>query len=149
MDVMSLRRGLMMGMAKGVYKKLYSGEIQCSTTDGNIANIASIAVDGAYSDKKIIYAKIRDKAGKRDGYYYGNDCFVIKGAGGGNYVYRYNGSIAMSNSTYGLFVRSIGTSETVIIASRYNSSITSTIDGTYIIEIYALDWPNDDTPFDD
>lgn len=149
MDVMDLRRGLLMGMAKGVYKKLYSGEIQCSTTDGNVVNIASIDVDGSYTDKKIIYAKIRDKAGKRNGYYYGNDCFNIHGTTNGVIVYKYDGSIVMTSAQYGLYLRAISTNGTVIIASRYNSQYSSTIDGTYIVEIYALDWPNDDTPFDD
>jgi len=150
MDIMQLRRGLLMGMAKGVYKKLYSGEIQCSTTSESLTNIATILIDGVYTENKIIYAKVRDKAGRRDGYYFGNDCFAIKGTAGGIFVYRgSSGSVSINASSFGIYMRSINNNGDVTIAVRYNSSYSSTIDGTYTIEIYALDWPNDDTPFDD
>ena len=146
---MEIRRGLMMGMAKGVYKKLYSGEIQCSTTSTSVTNISTITVDGAYTENKIIYIKVRDKVGRRDGYYFGNDCFAIKGSSGVIFVYRGDsGSLVVSSASFGIYVRAIDTNGTITMASRYNSSITLTIDGTYTVEIYALDWPNNDAPFD-
>ena len=149
MDLMDIRRGLMMGMEKGIYKKIYSGEIQCSTNNTNLTNIATITVDGAYTDREIIYTKIRNKAGKQDGYHYGNDCFTVKGQIGGVYVYKYDGSITVLGTSFGVYVRSINQNGTMTIAARYNQTYTSTIDGTYTIEVYTLNWPNDDTPFYD
>lgn len=135
-------------MPKGVYKKIYSGEVQCTTTDTNIVNIASITVDGSYTDRKIIYARIRDKAGKRSGYYYGNDCFCVKGTTFGNCVYSYNGTAIDAYAiTQGVYLRLISTNGTVTIASRYSATYSKTIDGTYTIELYALDWPDDSSPF--
>ena len=134
-------------MTKGAWKKIYSGEIQQSTTSENLTNIATITVDGSYTDGKIIYCKIRDKAGKRSGYYYGNDTFVIKGTQFGTCVYSYDGSTKSYATVYGIYARAISSDGDVTLASRYNSTYTKTIDGTYSVEIYQLDWPDDSSPF--
>ena len=138
----------MAAMTKGVYKKLYSGEITCSTTDTNITTIATITVDGAYRTDKLIYCRIRDKAGKRNGYFYGTDNFCSKAATLTGFVYKCDNDATVVNATTsGIYVRALGTDGKITIASRYNSLYTTTIDGTYTIEIYALDWPDDTSPY--
>ena len=111
---------------------------------------------------KILYIQVRDKAGKRNGYFYGTDTFWYQPVGGSNqnsyraiYVLSTNSSgkvESTSTSTYGVFppsppTFSDGSVSISAMKARYSSSYTRTINGTYVVKVYDLAWPNDISPF--
>lgn len=48
---------------------------------------------------------------------------------------------------YGVYAYSISSAGKILIYSRYNSTNTLTIDGTYLIEVYKLTLPTGETIF--
>lgn len=139
------------------YTLLASKEYEVSTTSTSETAVDTLNAPGSYTKDFIIYVKVRDKAGKRNGYWTGNDQYFI------NY-YAANGitsSITVSgkvttgipSSTFsssatnsGVYALSIASNGDIAIKSKYNSSYGS-VDGTYVVEVYALKWPKDDSPF--
>lgn len=125
---------------------LGSHEYEVTTTSTTAGTVGTFTVSGI-SSSKYIYARVRDKAGKRNGYLYGTDSFgiitdsrsliqtiAIKVDSSGNY-----GGVA---NKYGVFLASASVEDdTVTISKRYNATNTGAIDGTYVVEIYALDPP--------
>lgn len=116
-----------------------------------------------WTSDKIVYVRIRDTVGKRNGYFYGTDTFFMN-------MYPKNGSTTASASMgiltqiwsyttsgvfsnrhgysttgYGVYVDQIGRSGTIRIRARYNSSYSLIIDSIYKIEVYLLD-PADGVP---
>jgi len=141
------------------YTLLGSKEFEVSTTSTTATEIGTLTVEGAFTSDYIVYVKVRDKAGKRNGYWRGADYFVVNPnaangntttlSGGfakvGTYV-NSSGNFATSASDVGVYPYSITSEGKITIRSKYNSSY-GTIDGTYVVEVYALPWPNDDSPF--
>ena len=61
---------------KNPYTKIGSGEFLVSTTDTADTEIGTITLDESLkTSDKMIYVKVRDKAGSRPGYFYGCDAF--------------------------------------------------------------------------
>ena len=129
-----------------------------STTNSNVGTI-SCGSDAATKDK-IIYVRVRDTAGPRAGYFLGSDTFFIntnKANGStsamstaARLIHRYNTSnqyVAYSG-TYGVYAYSITNAGVVNIYRRYNSTNSTTIDGTYHVDVYALDYPDGKSVFD-
>ena len=141
------------------YTKLGSVELEVNTTSTSNINQGSVTSADAWTKYKIIYCRVRDKAGKRNGYLYGTDVFFINiNAGTGvtnalttavRFIYRYNNNkISMATGTgYGIYAYNINTSGRVLFYSKYNSTNSLTINGTYLCEVYALDWPDGASPF--
>jgi hypothetical protein len=119
----------------------------------------------SWTSEKIFWVKIRDKAGPRNGYFTGSDAIYIlheplegtihyttKVIG---YCYSKNSSGTIIkdsyNSTttgYGVYPTLLYDSSKVGISGRYNSAHSFTINGTYRIEVYSLDYPpNQGNPF--
>lgn len=148
------------------YKLLASQEYTVNTTQTSNQQVGYITlpVDEAWTTAKIIYIRVRDKAGKRLGYFYGSDAFFINtnAANGGTAAFTSGGRIAHRYSTsgqwgvystgqttgYGVFGYSINSAGRVYIYRRYNSNYSLTINGTYVVEVYALDFPDGVSPFD-
>ena len=113
----------------------------------------TIALGSSYYTKdKIIYVKIRDKAGKQEGYCYGSDAFFMNYRAANNTTttlavpavlcYRYTESaLAATAGQYGVYGYSINSSGTLTIRRRYNSSYSMTINGTFAVDVYAIDPP--------
>lgn len=141
-------------------------------TDANASNLSidetllvEINTNGkAYTKDKIIYVRIRDKAGKRNGYFVGSDCFFINdkkandttnllsiGMRGTTLYSANNGgykiSTAGSSTGYGVYARSIKSDGVVQIYTKYSSNAGS-VNGTYHIEVYTLEYPDGISPFD-
>jgi hypothetical protein len=124
--------------------------------------VGTITVDGGWTKDAIIYVKVRDKAGKRNGYFRGSDCFVdncyaANGTTSSPTPTRIcdgvdaGGKFVQSTSSYGVYLSaySKGTGDdvaTATIKAKYNSSY-GTINGTYVVEVYALSWPHNDSMF--
>ena len=153
------------------YTLLYSSEVSATTTSTSAKTIGTIAIgDSLYTASAIIYVKIRDKAGKRNGFFYGTDTFFVNAyAGKGSsqsliairptILYSFdangktkfnptNGGYVFTNnsSSYGVYAATITNAGGINIQARYNSSSTGTIDGTYIVDIYLLKWPDNSSP---
>lgn len=144
------------------YKKIGEGEFTVNTTDTTSTSIATINCNGEHWDKdKIIYVRIRDEAGPRAGYFLGTDTFFVNPqAGNGSTnsdtacsvkIYRYTANNTFeetaSNNKYGLWADKIIQRSGVAINRRYNSSYSLTINGTYKVEVYALDFPDGISPY--
>lgn len=138
------------------YTKLYETDVECSTTSTSATSVKVMAVGTkVWTNKKLIYVRVRDKAGKRNGYFYGTDNFLpinnletTPALSGSTQVYSYNGDKNQRTSGgYGVFLYSVASSGNVTMYARYNSTNSRKIDGTYHIEVYLLEWADNISPF--
>lgn len=143
-------------------KLLASKEFTVNTSSTSESSVGTVTVPDGWTDGSIIYVKIRDKAGKRNGYFRGSDCFVDN-------CYAANGvttsptptricdgvdaggKFVQSTSSYGVYLSAYAKGSgsgvaTATIKAKYNSSY-GTINGTYVVEVYALSWPHNDSMF--
>lgn len=157
--------GKIVGTAKmGSWTLLGQTDLTVSTTSTSAASAGQLTLQGAWTKAKIIYVRVRDKAGKRAGYFLGSDTFFINYqlANGGTSALTYAGRIIHRYSTssqygqyvgatttgYGVYGYDISSAGRVRIYHRYNSNYSLAIDGTYHVEVWALDYPDGKTPFD-
>ena len=152
------------GTASSPWTKVHSEQVTANTTGTSAASLKSITISGIYTKSKIIYVRIRDKAGKRAGYFLGSDCFFINyqdanSSGSaltyaGRLIHRYtsDSKYAMysgaTTTGYGVYAYDINTSGRLRIYTRYSSSYSLTINGTYTVEVYTLDYPDGKSVFD-
>lgn len=139
------------------YTLIHQEDIEVSTTSTSATTLKQIMLspDDVYTDSKILYIRIRDKAGKRNGYYWGSDEYCLKkGSLIGHYLYSYyndtvsaGGSFNPGTNSNGIWLREVSSNGKVTLYVKYNSSWSRTIDGTFSIEVYALDWPDKVSPF--
>lgn len=137
-----------------------------NTTSTQAANTGTINCGSAASTAaKMIYVRVRDTAGPRNGYFYGSDAFFInvsKGNGStstltaaARIIHRlatggtWGQYQAGSTTGYGVYGYSVSNAGAVVIRQRYNSNYSLTIKGTYKVEVYALDWPDGASPYTD
>ena len=142
------------------WKLLGSKDFAVSTTSTSAAAVGTFTVSGSWTKAKIILIRVRDKAGKRAGYFYGHDTWItnlniangstsaittaarmIYALTSGSAWYEYSGQ-------YGVYGYSISSAGVVTIRRRYNSTYSLTIDGTYACEVWALDYPDGKVLFD-
>ena len=139
---------------------LGSAELTISTTSTSAGSAGTISCGaGAFTADDIIYVRVRDKAGKRAGYFYGSDAIFCNAnkANGSTSTFstpavsalRYSTSsqFAAYTGQYGVYGYSISSSGTVTIRRRYNSTYSLTIDGTYVVEVYKLTLPGAEKVF--
>ncbi len=146
------------------WKLLGEHTYNVSTTSTNAAATGTIQCGAeAFTKAKMIYVRVRDTAGPRLGYFLGSDSFFINtNAANGStsalgtaakVILRYSTGgvygIQTTNaaSGYGVYGYQINSSGAVQIRQRYNSTYSLTINGTYKVEVYALDWPDSQNPF--
>lgn len=103
---------------------------------------------------KIIWVRIRDKAGKRAGYFAGSDSFIINTnkangstsayATAGRFIHRYTSSNAWGSAvgSYGLYAYSVSNAGNLTLRKCYSSSYSLKIEGTYLIDVFTLDYPS-------
>lgn len=147
------------------WTKIGSTEVTTSSTSTTATSVATITIGSAAVDKsKIIYVRVRDKAGKRAGYFLGTDTFFINYRKANNstssctYAGRiityYNSSnqygqyIGATTTGYGVYGYSITNAGVVNIYRRYSGSNSLTIDGTYTVEVYSLTYPDNKSVYD-
>ena len=146
------------GSSGGSWEKKFSTEVNVSTTNTGMNWIANIVTNCTelYTTSDIIFIRIRDKAGKRSGYYYGADEYFspihnnVPGSRGYALLEmrcESNGTLKCYNSTQGLWVSGIDQDGRLDLYTRYNASLSLTIDGTYAIDVYELKGPNGETPY--
>lgn len=149
----SLITGTASGGGGTGWTKISSTELTVNTTSTSAASAGTIALgSSAYTKDKIIYVRIRDKSGKRNGYFYGSDTFFMnwQNANGSTTTlsvvaqeyYRYNNNaLTGAAGAYGVYGYSLNSSGTLTIRRRYNSTNTLTINSTYTIDVYELTPP--------
>lgn len=133
---------------------LGSTELTVNTTSTSAASAGTISCGSTAADKEaIIYVRIRDKEGKRAGYFAGSDAYFM------NYnkanastsafavpavmCYRYTTSSAWAGTAgqYGVYGYSISNAGVVTIRRRYNSNYSLTINSTYQVDVFKLTYP--------
>ena len=132
---------------------------QVNTTSTSTIDVATITCSQSiWTAEKIVYVRVRDTAGKRSGYFYGTDTFIINTNGNNQnaecsdmarWIWKYgSGRYNLRQSTgttvYGVAAGgSISSSSPydITIQARYNSSYSGTINSTYSVEVYLLDPP--------
>ena len=139
------------------YTLIHQEDIEVSTTSTSAEIVKEISLDPTVFEGKMIYVRIRDKAGPRNDYYFGSDGFLpykqnMNDTYWGKFGYRTASDAVMrinSNADYqyGVYPSAWIFNGTLKISARYNSNSTKTIDGTFSIEVYALDWPGGVSPF--
>lgn len=130
-----------------------------STTSTNAATVETWETGHSelWTSDKIVYVRIRDTAGKREGYFYGTDTFFMNmypkngststtastGVLINIWAYKTNGNFACrygySTTAYGVYADTFSRSGDIRIRERYHSTYSLTIDGTYKVEVYLLD----------
>lgn len=143
------------------YIKLAEKEVTASTTSTTMSLVDTLTVDPAsdvYTSAKMIIVTVRDKAGKRTGYFYGSDAiFSNPNSANGTtanfvnparntYLYGSNGTFSVNNTNNGVYAYDVQSTGNIRIACRYNATSSLTVDGTYKVEVWALVYPNG-TPF--
>lgn len=157
------------------YTLIASTEYTVSTSSTTAITLADFDTGDTsiWTSDKMVYVKIRDKAGRRNGYYYGSDSFIInliKGNGltatssyqitGSSFYQNANGylqqvTLYRSSSSavtgYGIYPTYVRNDGGIPLNARYSTSSypTGTIDGTFIVEVYLLDFPNGISLFDE
>lgn len=137
--------------ASSSWTLLGTDEFEVSTTSTSIEELGTIEVDkNLFESGTVIWVHIRDKAGQRDGYFYGSDTVFIfaqnsasvVGVSFGIIISRGMGSYySLSSISYGVYSNSIDqTNGQIKIRSRYNSGY-GTIDGTFKVDVYKLTPP--------
>lgn len=152
------------GGGGGSWTLLGAQDYEVNTTSTSAIVVGTISCGaGAWTSNKIIYVKVRDKAGARNGYFVGSDAFFYNyGAANGatsglgkmtitirrNNDGKYGTTPSSGNTGYGVYGFSVNTDGDVSIRSRYNNAYTYIINGTYRVEVYALDYaPDQGNPF--
>jgi len=138
------------------WTKIAEQDFEVSTSSTTATNVGTIAAGAAaWTSAKIVYFRIRDNAGKRDGYFYGCDGFVVNNqAANGttssatirNFCFGFVTKWELTAANNGIYPSLFSSNGTLTIQSKYNSSY-GTIDGTYHVEVYTLDWPDNVSPF--
>lgn len=138
------------------WKLLGSTQVTTSSTSTTATSIGTITLPEAWDANRIILVRVRDQAGKRAGYFYGSDAFFMnyQAASGGTSTITYAGRLIHRYTTGGQYVSYVGATDTgygvygysissagvVSIYRRYNSNYSLTINGTYTVEVWALDY---------
>lgn len=148
--------------ASSGWTKVAETSYSISTTGTSAATHATWSTGHSelWTGNKWIYVRIRDTAGKRDGYFYGSDQFfynmtLANGSSGSSITTalrlytRCSGSTLTATATsgtsgYGVYADTLYSDGRIRIRKRYNSSSSLTINGTFKVEVYLLD-PADST----
>lgn len=144
------------GAESSAWKLLGSKEFTVNTTETTARSVGTFSIPEAYDGTKVILVRVRDKAGKRSGYFYGSDAFFMnyQDASGGTSTITYAGRlihrcttsdtystyVGATTTGYGVYGYSITAAGVVNIYRRYNSNYSLTINGTYVVEVWALDY---------
>lgn len=153
------------------YTFIYSTTMSVSTSSTSVVVLDSIETGNTsiWTSSQMVYVKVRDTAGPRNGYFYGTDCMFTNNAPAlgltattsylmFGQIYRANAlgvvspvSINRSNTAaaangYGIYPTHVNNDGSITMKARYDSSYTGTIDGTFSVEVYLLGWPDDESP---
>lgn len=151
------------GGGSSAWTKIAEASYDVSTTETTSTTVATLETGHSeiWTSDKWVYVRIRDTAGKRNGYFYGSDNFsyninpvddtsTTSITTIFHYITRYSNNKfavygASGTSGSGICADTIYNDGRIRIRSKYNSSNSLTINGTYKVEVYLLT-PPDGTP---
>lgn len=154
----SINRYYEIGAGASDYNRIYNGTVSANTTSTSSTSLTTISLDSSsyYTANSILYVKIRDTAGPRAGYFLGSDsyCFNFNAANNSTIattvfarnIHRKSSAgvvttyTAGSTTGYGVYPYSIASNGNLKIYTRYNSTYSLTIKGTYRIEVFLLNY---------
>lgn len=140
---------------------LESVDVQYATSTSTSTSVTTLNIPVPYDPTRILWISIRDTQGKKDGYYYGSDCIYlansVKDTSGSQYCF-----IRCIGTTSGFWQSSTGApyggifpinpilgtaGMTLYFQGKYSSTYgTGTIDSTYRISVYFVDYPSELSP---
>lgn len=142
------------------YTLITSGEYTVSTTSTSETDVVVLKCGAdAWTKDCVIYVRIYDKAGSRNGYFVESNAYAVNTQVANGYtssftawgycnVYRASdGEFKRIAGSYGVYPSTIRSNGEIPIKTKYQSGQVGTIDGTYVIEVYRLDFPNGISPF--
>lgn len=141
------------------YTKLAEQDFAVNTSSTTETDVGTINCGAdAWTKNKVLYVRVRDKAGARDNYFCGSDSYVINAYVGTStssltgimksIIKKNSGtSYNTGSSSAGVYPTKIADTGLLTIRAKYSSSNSGTIDGTYHVEVYTLDWPDGVSPF--
>lgn len=148
-----------------IWTKVHEEDVTVNTSSTSATLVRNIYPSGIWSSDFMVYVKIRDKAGPRNGYFVGSDTWflnpnpangsgtnigqaaklITSKASGGNFSENAQGTTV----GYGVFASYMSNAPAIDIYSRYSSSYSLTINGTYNVQVYKLAYATDQgSPFD-
>lgn len=142
------------GGGSSAWTKICEKTYTVNTTSTSAASIETWETGHSeiWTANKIVYIRVRDTAGKRNGYYYGGDQYFYHPPGGtgttltnqNRYVIRYeNDKFTVGTSTNcGIYANNIQSGGKIQMYRRYNATYTLTINSTYKVEVYLLTPPD-------
>lgn len=141
------------------YTLLHSEEIAdqyLSTTGAVLTTIQLSNVPSEEATAQVVVI-VRDKAGKRENYFYSSVVSFIWNGSAWAFSriqwYCNSGNELKMTQTYqkssaaGIYATDMDNTGAITITHKYSSSTTKTINGTYIIEVYKLDYAPGGNPF--
>lgn len=149
------------GSTGSSWTRIYQGEISDSDYTGTSgASLLGADIElgsEAWRDDVVLWVKIRDKAGLRDGHFFGSDCVFINTAKskGSSYtnvlgVAAYTGSDGACSgygSSVGVYANKITNGGKLSFMHKYSASNSGTLEGTYAVEVYQLAYAPNGNPF--
>ena len=157
----TLLTGTMQGSSWTKLAELTTNKINTTSTSATYYG-AIQAGASAWDADKILYVKVRASSGKKTGYFYGTDNFLINtyaknGSTSRNpyfmrliYSVSTSGNYDIQSYAYstglGVYAYNVDTNGEISIYHRYNTSGSKTINDTFKIEVYILDPPGGVSP---
>lgn len=129
----------------------YEWDFTVNTTSTSVTIIDTKTID--LPKNMFVVCVTLDRAGPRNGYYLGTYSYRLLGDYEGNQFVGYGfykantGVIWNLYPQYGVYCN-LMSKTSAQICQRYNSTYTKTINGTYNVRIYTLDYPPNGNPYD-
>ena len=137
---------------------LYSHDYTVSTTSTSMETVDTVdlgSVADLWKSDKLIFYRVRDKAGLKANQYFGSDVYIYNSSAANSTmdsVQTFGGIILTGNSSgnfglastaaYGVVPTKLMVNDgrvELTIRSRYSASLSQTIDGTFTVEVYLAD----------
>lgn len=137
-------------------KLLATAEFEVNTTSTSEISVGTItAPSEVYTSDKIVVIEIRRKEGYADGYFYGGYDLALnpypKNESTNSFSTLAYQIIKISDTgfnsvfatSYGVYAKNIKQNGEIDIKARYSSANSGTIDGTFVIKVYLIDFPGE------
>ena len=135
----------------GAYTLIASEEFDVSTTSTSAVTVGNVTVNTNDWTDKSLFVVVRDKAGIRNGYFAYTVSLIAMiqvigtDAAFGAASYRCVNNVmarpSSKNGVYPSYLNITQSTTTITVSAKYNSSYSGSIDGTYVVEVYALEYP--------
>lgn len=150
------------GGGSSAWTKVAETSYQVSTTSTSAGTVDTLATGHSelWTSSKWVYVRIRDTAGKRNGYFYGSDQFFFNVSVANSSTTSTSVSTVLrictcySDNTFavnsgtssatgnGVYADQLTSDGNIRIRRRYSSTNSLTVNGTYKVEVYLLNTPD-------